>query len=64
MFTMTNNHATGYCMAADTKPTEGFENGDELREMDTGKTYFFDKENGEWIEWAPAAEDDTTPEDS
>lgn len=51
MLTLTNNHSFGYCMAADTKPTTGIENGAELKEIDTGKTYYFDKENAEWIEW-------------
>lgn len=70
MITFTNLHTVGYCMAADTKPTTGIENGAELKEMDTGKTYYFDEENAAWIEWTPAPsadpapEDDTDPEDN
>ena len=48
-----------YCKAADTKPTGGISNGQELREMDTGKIYYFDADasaGSEWIEWAPSSD--------
>ena len=51
-------HGTGkvstrseYCwLSTDTKPTHGVENADIGFEMDTGKTFIFDEENGTWIE--------------
>ena len=39
-----------WCKSTDVKPTEGIGNGSQLREMDTGKDYAFDAENGEWLE--------------
>jgi len=43
---------SGYCVAADTKPTGGsIANGSRLIEMDTGKVFFFDAESGEWDEF-------------
>ena len=33
---------TYYCKSTDTKPVNGISNGQELREIDTGKTYHFD----------------------
>lgn len=39
-----------WCKSTDVKPTEGIGNGSQLREMDTGKNYAFDAENGEWLE--------------
>lgn len=41
---------TYYGLSTDTKPTGAVLNGREFREMDTGKTYLFDEENGEWLE--------------
>ena len=38
------------CLSSDPKPTEGIRNGSTLTEIDTGKTYMFDRENGEWHE--------------
>ena len=35
----------------DPKPTGAVLNGREFKEMDTGKTYYFDAENGVWLEW-------------
>lgn len=60
MITFTNLHTIGYCMAADAKPTTGIENGAELKEMDTGKTYHFDAENKTWIEWVTETSDSDT----
>ena len=44
-----------YCKAADTKPTNLAQNGQELREIDTGKTYYFDGDTGEFVEWTQSA---------
>lgn len=41
---------TYYGLSTDTKPTGAVLNGREFREMDTGKKYLFDEENGEWLE--------------
>lgn len=41
---------TYYGLSTDTKPTGAVLNGREFREMDTGKKYLFDAENGEWLE--------------
>ena len=38
------------CLSTDTKPTTGISNGSTCIVMDTGKTYIFDEENGEWDE--------------
>lgn len=50
-----NGHAQYYvegeCLSTDTKPIN-VANGSSLIEMDTGKVYFFDAENGEWREFA------------
>ena len=43
-----------YCKRGDTKPVNGISNGQELREIDTGKIYHFDADGeagSEWIEW-------------
>lgn len=43
-----------YCKSTDTKPVNGISNGQELKEIDTGKTYHFDADGAagsEWIEW-------------
>jgi len=40
------------CLSTDTKPTENIANGSSLIEMDTGKVYFFDKDNELWREFA------------
>lgn len=42
--------STYYGLSTDTKPTEGVGNGSALIEMDTGKLYFYDAANGEWLE--------------
>jgi len=34
----------------DDKPTDGVPNGSDFLEMDTGKTWYFDAENGEWLD--------------
>ena len=38
-------------LSTDTKPTEA-RNGDKFRELDTGTTYIFDEDGGEWFEMA------------
>ena len=38
----------------DTKPTDGVRNGSVFVEMDTGKIYLFDEQNGEWIDQTSA----------
>lgn len=40
------------CLSVDVKPTQGVANGSSLLEMDTGKLYFFDEENAEWLNFA------------
>ena len=58
MFSYNNYQGVYYCMSTDPeKPTTGFLNGDELREIDTAKTYHFDEDSATWIEWAAAAEE-------
>lgn len=39
-----------YGLSTDTKPTIAA-NGSAFIEMDTSTIYFFDAENGEWLEW-------------
>lgn len=50
-----------FCKSLDTKETVGIPNGSDCIEMDTSKIYFFDAEDGEWLEWGatPDAEDAT-----
>ena len=43
-------NATFYGLSTDTKPTTKVSNGSCFIEMDTGKAYFFDAENSEWLE--------------
>ena len=38
------------CLSTDTKPTDGIANGSICLEMNTGKIYAFNEENGEWEE--------------
>lgn len=38
------------CLSTDSKPTTGIRNGSSVIEMDTGKTYLFDEDGGEWVE--------------
>ena len=41
-----------YCLSTDIpKPSGDIPNGRCLIEMDTGKVYFYDKENATWIEF-------------
>lgn len=47
--TFSGDRIEGACIAADTKPTN-VGNGSILIEMDTGKTYMFDKANTQWRE--------------
>lgn len=46
------NLADIYCNSDDTKPTENLANGSKLTEVDTGKTYLFDEDNEEWVEYS------------
>ena len=39
------------CLSTDTKPTEHIANGSSLVEMDTGKVYFYDADNEQWLEF-------------
>lgn len=41
------DYIEGVCLSTDNKPEQAY-NGSQLIEMDTGKVYFFDAENGEW----------------
>lgn len=40
-----------YCLSSDEKPTEGVANGSSLLVMDTSQLFFFDEENGRWLEF-------------
>ena len=46
-------------LADDSKPTVGIPNGSDFLEMDTGKTWYYDADGGEWVD--PTA---TTPDDN
>ena len=48
----TNNTVliNGACLAADTKPTTGIANGSMCLEIDTGKLYAYNEDDGEWVE--------------
>jgi len=37
-------------LSGDTKPTVGVSNGSSYQEIDTGKVFLFDEEDGSWIE--------------
>jgi len=41
-------YRVGACKSTDTKPTEGVANGSILMEIDTGKVWIFDGEDGQW----------------
>lgn len=45
-------------LSTDDKPTDA-PNGSDFLEMDTGKMWYFDAENSQWVD--PTATDDTTP---
>ena len=49
-----NGDPLGYvelaCTSTDTKPTTGIVTGSKALEVDTGKTYAFDEESGDWEE--------------
>ena len=52
-FTKESNFKQVYhyaCLSTDNKPTTGISNGSTCFVMDSGKTYIFDEENGEWVE--------------
>ena len=42
---------TFHCLSTDDKPTTDIRNGDKLIEMDTSKTYFYDTDGNQWIEF-------------
>lgn len=43
---------TYYGLSTNTpKPTGAVLNGREFKEMDTGKVYYYDAENQQWLEW-------------
>lgn len=44
-------YVEGHCLSTDAKPVDGILNGSTLIELDTGKVYMFDEENGEWREF-------------
>lgn len=44
---------TLYGLSSDSKPTTAA-NGSAFIEMDTCTIYFFDAENGDWLEWGGA----------
>ena len=59
MITMTSygvNGTTYAGLSLDSKPTEGVSNGSVFIEMNTGKIYFYDAENAEWLEWGSSAD--------
>ena len=39
-------------LSTDAKPTKDISNGSSFIEMDTGKIYFFDADNKEWLEFS------------
>lgn len=46
------NNVVIYGLSTDTKPVGGvITNGSAFIEMDTSKTYLYDQENGQWLEW-------------
>lgn len=45
-------YGSGVCLSTDEKPTGNVENGSMLIEMDTGKVWFYDAENGIWREFS------------
>lgn len=52
-FTKESNFKQVYqyaCLSTDSKPTTDISNGSTCFVMDSGKTYIFDEENGEWVE--------------
>lgn len=52
---------TYFGLSTDTKPSGTSLNGREFKEMDTGKTYYYDASGGEWIEWVQASGSDSEP---
>lgn len=43
-------HTEVRCLSTDEKPTQGIRNGSACVEIDTGRTYLFDLDNGTWHE--------------
>lgn len=52
---------TYFGKSTDSKPS-GVLNGREFKEMDTSKTYHYDAENEQWIEWSPSSSAESTPQ--
>lgn len=52
---------TIYGLSTDSKPSGTALNGREFKEMDTSKTYHYDAENEQWIEWSPSSSAESTP---
>ena len=46
------------CLALDTMPTDDIANGSVCKVMDNGKTYMFDEEGSNWVEFAAPALDE------
>lgn len=56
MVTLNTQIGHWFGLSTDTKPTSGIRNGDDFTEIDTGKKWYYDEENGEWLD--PTATDD------
>ena len=56
-----NRYIEAVCLAADvdTMPTDGIANGSVCKVMDNGKTYMFDEEGSNWVEFAAPAPAET-----
>ena len=52
------NQVTHYAgLSKDNKPTSGVRNGDDFREIDTGKMWYYDEAGTSWID--PTATDES-----
>ena len=49
-------------LADDTKPTDGIPNGSDFLEMDTGKTWYYDADSGDWVDPTAVPEDPDEPQ--
>ena len=49
-------------LADDTKPTDGIPNGSDFLEIDTGKTWYYDADSGEWVDPTAVPEDPDEPQ--
>ena len=56
-----NRYIEAVCLAADidTMPTDDIANGSVCKVMDNGKTYMFDEEGSNWVEFAAPALDES-----